>query len=150
MVVDEKYPVPLDMYDEAKRWLQEVYAHGYFVMAFMIPYVWNGVSGIVLATSSSRSFRTCCRNPDSEGAIHDPEWQYYDVWWYEGLCMLNFAGLADSYYRPLKLPKRFQDFLQEACMRQEIANWRAQYCHISPGYYRQSLRDLFQALGIST
>ncbi len=119
MLVDRKYPVPARMYDKAKKWLQEVSTQGYFVMAFMIPYDWNGVSGIVLATSTRESNRVSGLPPNEVGMTHDPEWLYYDAWWYRGLCMLNFAGLAKSYYWPVYLG-RFEDFLHEAFVLPQI------------------------------
>ena len=68
----------------------------------MVPVVYNGERGVLLAVSTAESNQAFQRSvlANQQGqTITEPEWWYFQVWWYQGLALLNFSGITDSTYQ---------------------------------------------------
>ena len=133
-------------YDATLQWLAILSTHRYFTTAIQMPYSLHGIQGVVIAMSTAESSRVCKENMDlnQQGSyVFDPYWLYYQLWWFAGMTLLNFAGITDSRHegQPLGM---LGELVNDVAMRNGIKNWREIYCRIGSGYFKAPLRRLMQ------
>jgi len=128
-------------------WLNHVSRHSYFSTALMVPFTFKEQPGILMALSNGDSTTRMRENHAQyeEGAvITEPHWLLYDLWWYPGMALLNFAGIRQSAYQGHSLGKNLGELLQEVLPAKGMPQWRQRYCIIHHGYYLESLRKLLR------
>ncbi len=154
--VDEsmaKWGCPPEMRDQVKAYREKLVNESYFATALKMPMTWQGVNGIMLAVSSPQSTAVSKENARiaaAGGIITEPEWLYYEVWWFAGLAFLNWAGILETKFQGHQLSMLLGDFIDGVCLQKGMADWKERYCRIGHGFYRQSLRELLVSLGIVT
>ena len=78
------------------------------------------------------------------GAVSEPRWVHYQLWWYEGLAFMNLRGITESRYNGTQMQQTLGMLLDELTGRE----WRRVYGNLRSGYYLESLRRLLRdALG---
>ena len=140
-----------DMYAQAKQWHETVANEGYFATAIKIPWQREGVKGMLLAVSTALSTRVSAEKKavnNVGGIITNPEWLYYEVWWYPGLALLNWSGITDTTYQGTELGMLLGDVLNVVCISRGMTDWKERFCCIRGGFFRESLRQLLVSIGI--
>ena len=115
----------------------------------MVPWSVDGVSGILLAVStpeSIRAYKASIAQNQRGGMITEPDWLYYGVYWFAGLCMFNFAGLSDPQYEGRELPGNLGMLLEQECSAEGIDF--SEYVNITRGTYYESFRYLLRDVGV--
>ena len=133
----------------AAEWLIHVSDNKYFATAIMAPMVFKGAAGILLAMSTSMSTWQDKYNHNEHQlgrGIQLPHWFHFDVWWFPGMALLNFAGIQQAQFQGMKLPGNFGQFLQATCMAQKVM-FPTQIMYRGPAL--GPLRGLLQQLSVS-
>ena len=154
----ETWGMPPDMLAEARMWYANLQQNSYFSKAFMVPWSMPGatpqeqIPGMLVAVStpeSTRAFKaSVSQNQEGARIVDDPEWLYFQVYWYPRLSMLNFKGLTDHAYPPTSMQQPLGEILAGMCRVKGIENWKNKYCIMDHGLYHESLRRLLRDLGI--
>ena len=136
----------------ASQYLAHVHENRYFATAIMCPMTMPSPTGpeqgILVATSTAHSTRIQKQNLEQHAAgkgIEKPYWKDLEVHWYPGLAFLNFNGLHDPTYQGRTLPLLFGEYLEQACIRQDVAYYTAP---VFGGAVLSPLRDLLRRLGL--
>ena len=102
---------------------------------------------MLVATSTAESTRRQAENVREyaeTGAVSEPHWVHYQLWWYEGLAFMNLHGITESRYKGTQMQQTLGMLLDELTGRA----WRQVYGNLRSGYYLESLRRLLRdALG---
>ncbi len=134
-----RWGMPDDAFALAQAWYVNLATSSYFTKALMVPVMYNGERGVLLAVSTAQSNqafqRSVLANQQGE-TITEPEWWYFQVWWYPGLALLNFSGITDSRYQGAVLSDKLGELLGSMCDQRRIPNWREKYCRLDHGMYR--------------
>ena len=100
----EEWFLPNDVagYQATVEWLCILSTQRYFTNAIQLPFSMNGTCGVIIALSTPESTRVCKENTallEQGSYVLDPYWLYYQVWWYAGMSLLNFAGITDPRFQ---------------------------------------------------
>jgi len=157
----ERWNLPEAEYPKGQDWYDTVMFGSYFATGLKFPFVLNGVSGMLLAVSTPESNRLYQQNDADIKAglvITQPYWLKYNVFFYKGLALGNWAGIKDPLYQEKQLPGDFECFLNRVFMSPWLVKpgprWKSVYCMVSGGIaggdFLASLRQLLVSLGIRT
>ena len=133
-------------------WAQEyltwmaMYTHTAY--ALVIPRMINGVPFLIIAESTGESTIKQAENQranDSNQVITDPFWQYFKVWQYEGLSILNWRGIHMRKYNGQSLPANLGRYLRDFAT---FANVEYPETPMWQGPMLSPLRTFLQSLGI--
>ena len=139
-----KWELPHEIggYRLAVSWLTKL-RETYYAMAFLVPFTIGEDDGCILVTSTSTSasvYAENCKEYEQTYAITNPHWQYFEVFWYPGLALLNFYDLGTMPGESIG-PFTLGQFLDEY----KGSQWRVQYCNIRPGrMFLETFRDMLR------
>ncbi len=134
---------------DAKHWYDMVNENRYYALGLLVPWVRDGVSGMLLAESTPASTRMMHQHQEENKAgciIMDPYWKYYKVWWFQGLAFLNFSGMSDAAYEGVQLLQNLGSILADMCRVHNVDF--QEYCNVYYGCFNDRLRELLARLGI--
>ena len=78
---------------------------------------------MVIASSTAATTSLQQDNMRMHGAnegISDPYWLYLEVWLYEGLAFLNYAGIGNPDHKGTKPDVSFGDFMRAYCIEHGV------------------------------
>ena len=106
-----------------------------------------GVQGLLVALSTPRSCQVSKENQvtsERGGAITEPHWLYWEVYWYPGVALLNFVAISQSRRAERGIPHTLKDMLEDHFKRKCMPHWRAIYCCMQHGYFLETLRRMLR------
>jgi hypothetical protein len=147
----ERWHTPPNHEAYARRWLKQCGSERWFACGIFFPILWEGVKGVCLAVSSVMSTRQSKTNNDpdyqhSMGGIPEPEWLYFDAFFYAHAVFGNFSVFQDERLgKPIGYLLHVFDTL---CTARGIVAWKANL-FVHPGQWvYSSMRYLLGQLGI--
>ena len=126
----------------AEEYTHTLWQSSYYATAIEIPMKKDDVSGVIVACSNGQSTTQMKYNHEqySNGdVILEPHWLLYDVWWFPGKAFLNFHGITDTIFQGTQLSGTLGTLL-----RSVLGDRMSDYCRITSGYYKESLRRLLR------
>jgi len=130
-----------------EEWCELCDVSRYYAQAYCIQGERDGQQGIFIVCSTPLStwqYKQNHRNDELHERIVDPDYYYFDTWWYPGKCPGNWKGCTwgGIYLGP------FEDFLNDLCMKANIPDWRQRYAPRAGEWHNQQLYRLVNILGI--
>jgi len=145
--------LPPSMFAQALEYTNKLAQQKYYAKNFLFEYQMGDQPGIVCACStkeSNRQYQHDVQLNARGGMITKPEFFFYEVWYFVGLALFNFAGMTDPEYDGQKVEQSLEGILDGAFRVKGNAHWRREYCHLDAGgeYEAVLRRVLHEGLGI--
>lgn len=131
-------------YAQTAAWIHYVNLNRYYCKSLLIESTYQGRRGVFVASSNAVSNATAARNQHAKVVLR-PEYFDYDVWFHEGVVMLNFHGLSNFGI----LVGNFEAVLEGLCQTAGVPAWRVQFAPRVGEYHDCSLGRLLLQVGIS-
>jgi len=115
-----------------------------YVTTLQTPFVWGGRSGcIVLASTGQSTWQQQQNRMDFQlhGSVFKPHWFEFDVYFFQGMALMNFAGMHSQEHQG-RMIGRAEDVFTQALASMGKAGRLAHYTLRQGGWYLESLREI--------
>ena len=133
MTDDRNQVTPL-AYESAAKWLREVRYNSSYAISICMPFIYDGEQGVLCMASTGASCTQDNANKGIDGMrrLTLPGWYLFEVWFFTGLVMHNFAGMVDSHTGGIRLGTAQEVFDGIWHKQGKKDKWRGEYLPV-PG-----------------
>ena len=96
-MADASNQVTPQAYEHAENWLHEIWTNSSYAISICMSFLYNGEQGVLCMASTGASCNQDNQNKEIDGMrrLTLPGWYLFEVWFFPGLVMHNFAGMMD-------------------------------------------------------